>query len=164
MEELMREYTHVTRECLFEELQTPMVTAIREFIQQHQPTMQDCESKALVCVETTTIQTKIGFVERLSGLSEKLHYTGALLTPEFVIWATCGPQRKTSLLAARLVDIEITRLDYTGERDPGLDLFGLMIDGKERIRVYIALGDDAAGQNFKRIFGAALEKAVLEGG
>jgi hypothetical protein len=159
----MREYTHITRECLFEELKPPMVTAIREFIQQHQPSMQDCESKALVCIETLTVQTRIGFVERLSGLSEKLHYTGVLLTPEFVIWATCGSQRKTTVLAARLVDIEITRLDYTGVRDPGLDLFGLMIDGKERIRVYIALGDDAAGENFKRIFSAALEKALLDG-
>jgi hypothetical protein len=159
----MREYTHITRECLFEELKPPMVTAIREFIQQHAPLMQGSESKALVCIETTTIQTRIGFVERLSGLSEKLHYTAALVTPEFVIWATSGPQRKTGVLAARLVDIEITRLDYTGVRDPGLDLFGLMIDGKERIQAYIALGDDAAGQNFKRLFSAALEKALLDG-
>jgi len=160
---MMREYVHYTRECLFEELKPAMVTAIREFIQQYAPLMQDSESKALVCTETTTVQTRIGFVERLSGLSEKLHYTGALVTPEFVIWATCGPQRKTTVLAARLVDIEITRLDYTGVRDPGLDLFGLMIGGKERIRVYIALGDDPAGDNFKRILDEALEKAYLSG-
>ena len=159
----MREYTHFTRECLFEELKPAMVTAMRAFIQQHTALLQDSESNALTCIETETVQTRIGFVERLSGLSEKVHYTGALLTPQCVIWATSGPQRKTSVLAARLVEIEITRLDYTGVRDPGLDLFGLLVDGKERIQVYIALGDDPAGQNFKRIFSAALEKALLEG-
>ena len=159
----MREYVHTTRECLFTELKHELATAIREYIQEHAALMGDSESKALLCIETTTVQTRIGFIERLSGLSEKLHYTGAMVTPEFVIWATCGPRRKTAVLAARLVDIEITRLDYTGVRDPGLDLFGLMIDGKERIRVYIALGDDLAGGNFKRILDESLEKAYLAG-
>jgi hypothetical protein len=160
----MREYKHTTRECRFEELKPEMVTAIREFCQKNSLLPMGLDTQVLVCIETVSEQVKIGFMDRLSGLSEKIYTTGALVTPEFIIWVTSGPKRKTSVLAARLVEVEITKLDYTGVRDSGLDLFGLMIGGKERITTYIALGNDPAAQKFERVFRAALDKAYQGGG
>jgi hypothetical protein len=159
----MRVYQHITRECTYDQLKPEMRDAFQVFEQRHLPLLAGWNQQVLACVETTSTQVKISFMDRLSGLSEKVYYTGALVTSEFVVWATCGPRRKATVLATRLVDIELTRLDYAGVRDTGLDLFGLMIGGKERIATYIALGADPAAQKFELTFRSVLEKAYLAG-
>jgi hypothetical protein len=155
----MREYTHTSRICRFDELNPEIATALREFASKHPPLMAEIEAQQLGCVETTSHLVKISFLERMSGLGEKTFTTGILLTQGFVIWSTCGPRRKTTAAAARLADTEITQIFYDRTADTGLDVFCLMVDRTERNPVYIALGGDAAGEEFKRIFRAALEKA-----
>ena len=155
----MREYTHTSRMCRFDELNPEIAAAVRDFASKHPPLMAEIEAQLLGCVETTSRLVKISFLERISGLGEKTFTTGILLTPGFVIWSTCGPRRKTSAAAARLADTEITQIFYDRTADTGLDVFCLMLDRTERSAVYMALGGDAAGEEFKGIFHAALDKA-----
>ncbi len=155
----MREYAHASRICRFDELNPEIATAVREFAAKHPPLMAEIESQLLGCVETTSRLVKIGFLERMSGLGEKTFTTGILVTPSFVVWSTCGPRRKTTAAAGRLADTEITQIFYDRAADTGLDVLCLILGRIERSPVYWALGGDAAGEEFKRIFHTALEKA-----
>lgn len=157
----MREYAHTSRMCRFDELQPELASAVGALAAGHLPLLEEIETQLLGCVETESRQVKIGFLDRMSGLGEKTFTTAILLTPSYLAWSSCGPRRKTTAVAARLVDTELTQIFYDRTSDTGLDVFCLMLDRTERSAVYIALGGDSAGEEFKRLLRAALEKAYL---
>lgn len=84
-------------------------------------------------------------------------YTGAILTPTWLIWARSGAKSGTVVSAARLAEIECQNLDprlaaLGGqlEDEQGLNVFGFVNRSPERVSAYIGLGQEAAAGRFKR--------------
>jgi len=116
------------------------------------------EADILICCETTSEKTKRGFFRNLvGGDSDLIHYTGMLVTPGWLIWATCGAKFGVVVMAARLQDIQV--MDGTTQliNDTGLEVFGFLSGFAERVSAFIGLGPEPAAERFSATVKAAAQ-------
>jgi hypothetical protein len=151
------EYTRTTRECAFGELRPELVAVIRHYIAKHK--LDHAESEVLLCCETTSQRQKRGLFGRRTGGGTETQYSGVLVTPTWLIWATSDPKFGTAAISARLVDIEVKDYDSTLLPDEGLDIFGFLTDAAERGSIFLGLGRDPAAQKLKHVLREALASA-----
>ena len=147
-----------TRECAYGQLRPELVQAIRDYLQKHE--LGTIEADILICCETTSEKTKRGFFRNLvGGDSDLIHYTGMLVTPGWLIWATCEAQFGVVVMAARLQDIQV--MDGTTQliNDTGLEVFGFLSGFAERVSAFVGLGPEPAAQKFR----AAVKAALAQG-
>jgi hypothetical protein len=152
------DYMRSTRECAFGQLRPELVQAIRDYLQKHE--LGTIEADILICCETTSEKTKRGFFRNLvGGDSDPIHYTGMLVTPGWLIWATCGAKFGVVVMAARLHDIQV--MDGTTQliNDTGLEVFGFLSSFAERVSAFVGLGPEPAAQKFR----AAVKAALAQG-
>lgn len=152
----MREYQRTTRECSVAELRPELAKAIREYAVKHD--LGDVEAELIICCETTSERLKKGLLSRLFGDPDALHHTAMLLTPGLLIWGTTGDRRGTSIVSARLADIEVRDYDSSLIEDSGLDIFGFLNQSSERVHAFIGLGEGEAAERFRR----ALKERVVQ--
>lgn len=148
----MGDYMRSTREYAFDQLRPELVQGIRDYLQKHE--LGAIEADILICCETTSEQTKRGFFHTLVR-SETIHYTGMLVTPGWLIWATWGAKSGVVVMAARLEDIQVTDFASHLINDIGLEVFGFLIGFAERVSAFIGLGPEPAAQKFRTTLKAA---------
>lgn len=145
----MREYQRATRECSVTDLHAELARAIREYATRHG--LGDVESEALICCETISERRRKGLLGRFFGDPDALHRTAMLLTPRLLIWGTTGERRGTSIVSARLSDIEVRDYDSSLVEDSGLDVFGFLNGAPERAQAFIGLGEGPEAEKFRRM-------------
>ena len=152
----MSDWKRSTREVSFENLMPEMVTAINKHIEQYNlgPVLSD----ALMCIQTDSEKPKKG----LFGSQETV-YTGAVITPRWLMWVTSGTKTETAVLSAQLSDIVVQ--DYVQTQfakmipDSGLNVSGKFTDISENITAFIGLDESAAGNKFKETVIKAVQDA-----
>jgi hypothetical protein len=143
----MSDYTRSTRTCAFDHLRPELRRAILEHARAHE--MGSLESEIIQCCETKSERKPAGsFAGWFESNADKLIYTGALFTAEWLVWARYGDVSGTHVTAARLVDIRVKPFLSLLVRDNGLEIFGYVGDAKGRMRGYIGMGPEPAAQEF----------------
>jgi hypothetical protein len=96
----MSEWKRSTREVAFENLTPEIIAAVQKHIEQYNlgPILSD----VLMCIQTDSEKVKRG----LFGRAETV-YTGAIVTPHWLMWATGITKMKTAVLCAQLKDVVI---------------------------------------------------------
>lgn len=132
----------------FESLRPELLQAINRHIEKYN--LGEILSDVLMCVQTDSEKVKKG----LFGGTE-LVYTGAVITPRWLVWATSGTKTQTSASSAQLNDVTIQ--DYAESSfvkmipDSGLNVSGRFTDASGDGLTFIGLEDNAAGAKFKQI-------------
>lgn len=149
----MGDYNRSTKECTLQTMHPRLATAIRIFCETKE--LGDIEQAAIVCIETTNQKKKDG----LLGGAAQVQSVGAVLTPTFLVWAISEAKGGTSVIAAKLREIEAR--EYKSDRlpDTGLDIFGFINDAPERVSVFIGLGSEPAAQRFSEAVRLAVAQA-----
>ncbi len=157
----MGDYQRTTRECAVAALRPELARAIREHAQKHD--LGDVEADVLLCCETTSERKKPGWLGKLMGDSDKVLYTGVVVTPRWLIWATSSAKGGPAVLSARLRDIEVKDYEVTPAyklvEDTGLEVFGLMTGAAERASTFIGLGREPAAHKVRSVLREAVQRA-----
>jgi len=150
------DYMRSTRECAFGQLRPELVQAIRDYLQKHE--LGTIEADISICCETMSEKKKKGFLRTLLGdNSDAIHYTGMLVTPGWLIWATWGAKSGVVIMAARLEDIQVTDFASQLINDTGLEVFGFLSGFAERVSAFIGLGPEPAAERFSATVKAAAQ-------
>lgn len=152
----MSDWKRTTREVSFEALMPEMVIIIEKHIEQYNlgPILSD----RLMCVQTESEKTKKG----LFGGAETV-YTGAVVTPRWLVWATNGTKMTTVVFSAQLSDLVVQ--DYAETQfakmipDSGINVTGKFTDISENISAFLGLDDGPAGIEFKETVIKAVQDA-----
>lgn len=133
-----------------------MVDAMRKRIEQYN--LGAILSDALMCVQIDSEKVKKGFFGRAETV-----YTGAVVTPRWLIWAISGTKDPIAVLSAQLRDIVVQ--DYAETQfakmipDRGIHVSGKFTDVSENISAFIGLDDSATGRKFIEIVLQAVQDA-----
>lgn len=144
----MSEWKRTTKEIGFENLRPELSQAINEHIEKNN--LGEILSDVLMCVQTDSEKSK----KRLFGGAEMV-YTGVVVTPRWLVWATSGTKTQTSASSAQLSDVTIQ--DYAQSSfakliaDTGLNVSGRFTDVSENLTTFIGLDDSAVGEKFREI-------------
>jgi len=148
------DWKRTSKEIQLEDLRTEMVEAIQKHIEQYN--LGSILSEALMCVQTDSEKLKKPFF----GNAE-IAYTGIVLTPQWLIWATNGTKAKTAVLSAQLCDVVVQ--DYSQTQfakmipDSGIEVSGKFTEISENISAFIGLEDNVAGRKFKEMVIQAMQ-------
>jgi hypothetical protein len=142
----MSDWKRKTQEVSFENLLPEMIATINNHIEQYNlgPILSD----AIMCIQTISEKTKKGLFKK-----EETMYTGAVITPRWLVWSTSGIKMQTVVLSARLNDIVVQ--DYAQTQfakmipDSGLQITGKFTERSENISAFIGADDELAGKKFK---------------
>jgi hypothetical protein len=154
----MGDYNRSTRECSFGQLKPELLHAIRNYLQDHE--MENVEAEILMCCETTSQKKKKGlFAGFLGSDPDPVHYTGMLVTPEWLVWARHGVKYGTVVLSARLKEVEVKEFSSPLLEDTGLEVFGFVDGSSEKVNAFIGLGSELAARRFREVVEEAAAKA-----
>lgn len=141
----MSDWKRISKEVMLENLRPELVQAIQGHIEQYN--LGSILNDVLMCIQTDSDKTKKG----LFGSAETV-YTGAILTPHWLVWAVSGTKTQTAVLSAQLRDIVVQ--DYAQTQiakmvpDSGISVSGRFTDVSENTSAFIGL-DGGAGVKFK---------------
>lgn len=144
----MSDWKRTTKEVGFENLRPELSQAIKEHIEKYN--LGKILSDALMYIQTDSEKIKKG----LFGGAEAV-YTGAVVTPRWLIWAMSMGKNRTAVVSAQLKDIVIE--DYAQSPfanlipDSGLNVSGKFTGASESPLSYIALESNAVGDKFTEI-------------
>jgi hypothetical protein len=152
----MSDWKRLTKEVSVAGLRPEMVEAINHHIDRYNlgPILAD----VLMCIQTDSEKIKKG----LFGGGE-IAYTGAVVTPHWLIWAVSGTKAKTAVLSALLSDVVVQ--DYSQSSfaklipDTGLNVSGKFTDVSENGSAFIGLDDGAPAGRFKDLVIKSVQKA-----
>ena len=153
----MSDYIRSTRECAFENLNPSLGTAIRAYIEKHQPGLDP--SSALLCCETVSTKQKKG----LFGGKAEVILSAALIIPPMLIMASAREKEVPGVLSTPLRAIQVTDYEksdlYRLVPDTGLDISGLQSGNDQPGSLFIGLGPEAAAQKLRSLLKEAAAKA-----
>ena len=141
----MSDYKRETRECALDSMRPELAAAIRAHFEKHN--LGNVLSGDLHCVETTSVMAKKGFFG-----GEKIIYTAAVLTDDWLVWANSGTDVTPHAVSARLN--QITVQDYSKSSfaklisDSGVVINGMQTDTSKSGSIFIGLEQNTAGQQF----------------
>ena len=152
----MSDWKRKTQEVSFESLLPEMIAAINKHIEQYNlgPILSD----SIMCIHTDSVKAKKGLFGR-----EETVYTGAVITPRWLVWGTSGTKTETTVLSAQLKDILVQ--DYAQTEfakvipDSGMNVTGKFTDVSENSTAFIGLGEGATGDKFKETVIKAVQDA-----
>jgi hypothetical protein len=153
----MREYQRTTRECSFNALSPEIITAIRKYTEKN--AFGDIEANILICIETSSEKIKQGFFSKVFGGGNYAVKMAIVVTSERILWATVDNKNATSVLAARLNEIEVKDFSSDLVEDCGLEIFGLISGFSERATAFIGLGEEDGAQKLRHILKESAEIA-----
>jgi len=152
----MSDWKRTTKEAAFEGLRPELVAAIKSHIEQYN--LGDILSGVLMCIQTDSEKIKKG----LFGGTE-IVYTGAVITPRWLIWGVSGTKTQSAVLSALLADIVVQ--DYAKTQfvklvpDSGINVSGKFTDISENGSAFIGLGGEPAAGNFKEVVITSVQEA-----
>ena len=123
-----------------------MVEAVNQHIETYN--LGGILAEALMCIQTDSEKIKKG----LFGSAENA-YTGAVVTPRWLIWVVSGAKINVAVLSAQLRDVTVQ--DYAQSSfakmiaDTGLHVSGRFTDVAENGSAFIGLDDGYAAVKFK---------------
>jgi hypothetical protein len=93
-----------------------------------------------------------GIFGRMSQMPKRV-VTGALLTPDWLIWATSADEGEPFVTGIRLADVQIRDYRSTPEYklmvDEGLQINGVLGSSPEMSSMFLGLGEEPDGRAFK---------------
>jgi len=152
----MSDWKRLTREVSFESLRPELAAAIQKHVEQYN--LGAILTDTLMSIQTDSEKLK----KPLFGKAE-IVYTGAVVTPRWLIWAFSGTKTETAVLSAQLRDVVVQ--DYAQTQfaklvpDSGLEVSGRFTDVSENISAFIGLDDGSVGKKFKEIVLEAAQSA-----
>ena len=141
----MSDWNRSTKEVLFEQLRPELAGAIKSHIELYN--LGNILSDALMCIQTDSEKIKKGL---FGGAG--IVYTGAVVTPRWLIWAVSGTKAETAVLSALLSDVVVQ--DYALSQfakmvpDTGLNVSGKFTDVSENGSAFIGLDEGASARRF----------------
>ena len=142
----MSDWNRKTWEVSFENLSPGMIDSINKHIEQYN--LGPILSHAIMCIQTDSEKTKKGLFGR-----EETVYTGAAITPRWLLWVTSGTKMETTVLSAQLNDVVVQ--DYAQTEfakmipDSGMSVTGKFTDVSENSTAFIGLDESATADKFK---------------
>jgi hypothetical protein len=142
----MSDWKRSTKEVPLEQLRPELIGAINHHLEQYN--LGAILADALICVQTDSEKIKKG----LFGGAE-IVYTGAVITPRWLVWAVSGIKTPPAVSSALLQDVTVQ--DYSHSQfakmipDTGLTVSGKFTDVSEHGSAFIGLDDGPAGKRFK---------------
>lgn len=151
----MSDYRRTTRECTLETLPPELAAALRAHVERYE--LGAILSTAVACVETTSEKKKKGWFGGREATT-----LGAVLTADWLLFATVGTKAPVAVLSARLS--QITARDYASSElarlapDFGLEVQGTFTDVSEGGSAFLGLEDNATGRAFRDAVLAAVRR------
>jgi hypothetical protein len=153
----MSNYKRFTRECALEQLRPELRHALREYLLEHG--LANVETEILMCCETVSERQKASALASLLGEDlEEVYYTGAFVTPHWLIWARTGDKSGAGVVSAQLIQIRVRPFASLLVKDAGLEVFGYVGDSRTQVRGYIGLGTESAARKFCEAVKQAVDK------
>jgi hypothetical protein len=153
----MSNYKRVTRECTLEQLRPELRQAIREHLAERK--LVGLEVDIVMCCETVSERQKMSALGALVGDDpDQIYYTGALITPHWLVWARCGDKTGITVVSAQLEEIHVKSFASLLVKDAGLEVLGRMGEAHLYVRGYIGMGPEAAAQKFCEVVKQAVDK------
>jgi hypothetical protein len=153
----MSNYKRFTRECTLEQLRPELVHAIRGYLQEHG--LAEVETQIEMCCETISERQKASAIAALLREDpDKVYYTGAFVTPQWLVWARSGDKTGTTVVSAQLREIHVKPLASLLVKDAGLEVSGFIGNSRIHAGGYIGLGPEAAAQKFCEKVKQAVDK------
>ena len=153
----MGDYNRSTKKIKFEEITPDVMQAIQKYIELHN--LGDILSNVSHCVISTSDKIKIGL---FGGPGPNLLVQTVILTDRWLILADRVDQNAIYIKSMQLADIVVTDYQQTAFHgvipDSGLNLVGKFTDASEQGTMFMPLGEDEAGDEFKE----AVIKSVQE--
>lgn len=153
----MSDYQRTTRICTLDDLPVPLAQALwQRALDQG---IKDLAQEALIVCETTSTKIKrSGLIHRLlGGDPDKMHLTGFVITPSYIIWGHHGEKRGTTVLSARLSEVQITPFASNFVPDSGIEVSGLISGFNERATAFIGVGEGAAANQLHQVLAQLTE-------
>ncbi|HCR71266.1 MAG TPA: hypothetical protein DIW23_07480 [Anaerolineae bacterium] len=153
----MGDYNRSTKKIKFEEITPDVMQAIQKYIELHN--LGDILSNVSHCVISTSDKIKKGL---FGGPGPNLLVQTVILTDRWLILADRVDQNAIYIKSMQLADIVVTDYQQTAFHgvipDSGLNLVGKFTDASEQGTMFMPLGEDEAGDEFKE----AVIKSVQE--
>ena len=153
---MMSDWKRKTKEIPLESLPPGMLSAINNYIDQHNlgPILSDM----LMCVQTDSEKVKKGLFGGAEGVQ-----VGILVTPRWLLWAIQGTKAPASVLSAQLRNVTVQDYAQTSFAkmipDSGIEVSGLFTDSNENTSAFIGLDEGPAANKFKQILIQAAQDA-----
>ncbi len=154
----MGDYQRSTRESPFEAFTGEVKTALLAYIEKYNlgPVLDDTVS----AVQTDSEKIKKGL---FAGPGPKHLTTTLLLTRTWLIIVTQEDQKPPTVLSIRLAEIVVSDYEkspfYARLPDTGVEITGSFGNTPERGMLFVGLGKDAAGENFRARLIEAVQNA-----
>ncbi|HCK67157.1 MAG TPA: hypothetical protein DHW49_12915 [Anaerolineae bacterium] len=153
----MGDYNRSTKKIKFEEITPDVMQAIQKYIEMHN--LGDILSNVSHCIVSTSDKIKKGL---FGGPGPNLLVQTVILTDRWLILADRVDQNAIYIKSMQLADIVVTDYQQTAFHgvipDSGLNLVGKFTDASEQGTMFMPLGEDEAGDEFKE----AVIKSVQE--
>jgi hypothetical protein len=153
----MGDYTRATRECRFAELRPELAAAIRLHIEKYE--LGASGADGVICCETVSRRKKAGLIGRMFGGTPGDVLSAVFVTPVWFIWVSSDQKLGTTVLSARLTQINVRDYDNKLVPDFGLDVSGSFTDSPKRIQVFIGLEEGAAGESLRTRLKEVIQQA-----
>lgn len=144
----MADWRRTTRETSFEALSPAVRQAIAAYAERHELAGF---GDPVFCAETASTREK----RRLFGKGEERQTTSILVTPEFLVWVV-EQDGSAVPVAALLREIETREFHSDLVEDTGIEVFGFLLDARERGTAFIGLGPEAAADRVRAAVGDAI--------
>lgn len=153
----MGDYNRSTKEISFNEITPDVVQAIQKYIELHN--LGDILKDVSSCILSTSDKIKKGM---FGGPGPNLLIQTVVLTKRWLILADRVDQNAIYIKSMQLADIVVTDYQQTAFHgvipDSGMNLTGRFTDASEKGTLFMPLGEDEAGDTFKK----ALIKSVQD--
>jgi hypothetical protein len=153
----MGDYNRSTKEITFDQITPDVMQAVNKYIELHN--LGDILSNVSHCLISTSDKIKKGL---FGGPGPNVLVQTAILTNRWLILADRVDQNAIYIKSMQLADIVVT--DYQETKfhgvipDSGMTITGIFTDASEQGSIFMPLGEDEAGDKFKK----ALIRSVQE--
>ncbi len=150
-----RDYCRTTRVCTLDEVRPDLLAAIRQHVAEK--LLGDVAAEQLMCVETKTerLAKRGGFGRHDWTASNAAHYTAAIITPTWLIWAMTTSTHGALAFSAQVRQVNVKNAERRAS-DEGITLIVPTSNAGETSSVFIGLEPGAAKDRFKDILRQAI--------
>ena len=155
----MGDYNRSTKEIAFADIPVNVTQSINTYIEKHN--LGDILANPVMCIVSTSEKIKKGLFG--GGPGPKLLVQTVILTNRWLILADNVDQNALYIKSLQLRDITVEDYEkssfYKMIPDTGMNISGIATDTPEKGTLFLPLGKDEAGENFKSALIEAAQNA-----